>query len=245
MSERKRKKKQSRKRLIVILTVLLVIIAAVIIGILSGKVSGKNGEKNPADTGKTDSEQGIPEELKSTEIFDDGNLKLVGSMEYEGPNFENGSMEEGKYTVLEIQNISGKFLRKAEIEVKVNDSETMKLTLDSIPADTVAMVIGQGDVVYSENAVYQVVSCESSYEESVADQKDGLDVVCEAEKIRITNQLSETVENVVFRYKGKIGEMLWGGVTYEFAVESLGAGETFETASQCFLAETVQIVEVK
>lgn len=238
---KKKQKRRSKKIWISTLCVLLLVIMAAVIWILSGK----DRSKNNVEDSKTASEQESTEPPKSTELFDDGRLKLIGGMEYEGPNFDDGSMEEDVYTMLKIQNVSDSFLRKADIEVKVNDSEQMKLTIDSLPVGATVMVIGQDYTSYSEDAVYQVLSCKSSYEESVADKREGLDVTCEMGKIRVTNQSAEDVSNVTFRYKGKVDEMLLGGIAYEFTIDSLAAGQTFETDSQSFLAETIQVIEVK
>lgn len=195
--------------------------------------------------GKSDESVSAEEPQKSTDVFDDGRLKLAGSMEYEGPDFDDGSMEEGTYTMLKIQNISDSFLRNADIRIKVNGSEEMSLAVDSLPAGETVMVIGQGYDTYSEGDIYEVVSCESSYEESVNSDKENLKVSCEEGKIRLTNQSDSKMTKMTCRYKGSNDGVLLGGITYEFEVKALEAGETYETDSQCFLADSIQIVEIK
>lgn len=238
MSKKKRRRQSKKLRIsIVVALIVLIIIAAICF--FAGKSKGKSNE---TDSGKVSGQE--KEESKSTELFDDDRLKLIGSMEYEGPDFDDESMEEGDYTMLMIQNVSGSFLRNAEIEVKVNDSEKMKLVIDSLPTGETAMVIGQEYNAFSEDAVYQVVSCKSVYEETIIDKKEGLDVICENGNIQVINQSAEDMSNVTVRYKGKVNDMLLGGITYEFTMDSLAAGQTFETFSQSFLAESIQVVEV-
>lgn len=239
-TDKRKKLKQSKrncgKAIAMILTVILIAMVT-IIGILIIRDLKKKTASDP----KLNTER----KQESTVEFDDGKLKLTGSMEYEGPDFEDGSMEEGNYTILKIQNISESFLRSASIEVKVNNSEKMSFTIDSLPAGETVMVIGQGYNGYSEKDIYQVTSCESSYEETVVCEKEGLTVSCEAGKIRLNNQTSEDLSGTVFRYKGKTSDMLMGGLTYEFVADSLPSGGTYEIDSQSFLADSVQIVEIK
>lgn len=228
---------KSPKMLPIIIAVLIVVFAAIAVMVAQKGNHKVNEPSNPR--------QEDVEKPKSTELFDDGRLKLVGSMEYEGPDFDDGSMEEGTYTMFKIQNVSDSFLRQADIEVKVNDTDRMKLTIDSIPAGMTVMVIGQDYHSYSDEAVYEVVSCESSYEEEISDGLEGVEVVCEMGMIQVINQSGEELSNVTFRYKGKADDMLLGGAAYEFTVDSLSSGDTFETGSQSFLADSIQIVEIK
>lgn len=234
MKDRRKAKKRPNKLWIVILSVVLTIL--VIIAVVL--VARRAGDNSTPDTNMKDSR-------KSTDTFDDGKLKLVGSMEYKGPDYEDGSMKDGTYTILEIQNISESFLRSASIEVKVNDTDKMLLTIDSLPAGETVYVIGQEYDMYSEQDIYEVISCESFYEESAVCEKEGLEISCEAGKIQIVNQTAEDLSGVMFRYKGKVDDTLLGGITYEFVADSLPVGGTFEIESQSLLADSVQIVEIK
>lgn len=226
--------KNRRKKQLLQRTLFAVILFGIIVGVV---IFSKNAKNNDATKSK--------EAQKSTEVFDKGRLKLIGSMEYEGPNFENGSMEIGTYTLLKIQNISEDFLRNADIEVKVNASDKMSLTIDALPAGETVFVLGQGYSAYSEKDIYKVTSCESSYEKSIVAEKEGLEVSYEAGKIQIKNQTTEEITGILFRYKGKVENVLFGGNTYEFTIDSLPAGETFETDCQSLLADNIQIVEIK
>lgn len=244
------KKKQIKK--IFLALVCIVLIVVVVIVALVFKRRSETSELDESQQNAEDVSGGEDEKLtaegetrQSTDLFDEERLKLVSGMEYEGPDFEDGSMESGNYTALQIQNVSDSFLRSANIEVKVNDSDNMSITIDSLPAGETVIVIGQGYEQYSEQDVYEVVSCESSYEESVVCEKEGLSVAYETGMIRLTNQTAEDMAGMTCRYKGKAGDMLLGGITYEFTVDSLPAGQTYETESQNFLADSVQIIEIK
>lgn len=182
---------------------------------------------------------------KSTDIFDSGRLELLGSIEYEGPNFEESSMTNGIYTLLKVRNISNLFLRNAKIEVEVNQSEKMVLMIDSLPAGETVAVIGQGHESYSENDIYKVISCESVYEKAPIAEKEGLEVSYKEGNIYLTNRSGQKMNGITCRYKGRIDEMLFGGITYEFKVDSLSAGEVFETANRNFLVDNIQIIEIK
>lgn len=237
MKHRRRRQNRRKKQLMknLLFTIISIILLSVIV-----TVAVHSGKRSKDDTKVKSAEPQV-----STDVFDEGRLKLLGSMEYEGPNFESEGMENGTYTLLKIQNISGTFLRNADIEVQVNDSDKMSLTIDSLPADATVMVIGQGYNMYSDKDIYKVTSCKSSYEESVIVGKEGLEIAYEAGKIRLTNKTAEGMACITYRYKGKVENMLLGGSTYEFTVDNLPAGETFETDSQSFLADSIQIVEIK
>lgn len=246
-----KKRSAKRKKIVLTLIGIVLVLVIVIIALLFKRGSETSDsdetQQNTEDiSGAEDEKENVEEETrKSTDLFDEGRLKLVSGMEYEGPDFEDGSMENGNYTALQIQNVSDSFLRSANIEVKVNDSDSMSVTIDSLPAGETVIVIGQGYEKYSEQDIYEVVSCESSYEESVVCEEEGLSVTYEAGMIRLTNQTAEDMAGMTCRYKGKAGDMLLGGITYEFTVDSLPAGQTYETESQNFLADSVQIIEIK
>lgn len=227
-------KNRRKKQLLHRILFTVVMLGAVVAGIV---IFMKNDKNNTVTK--------VEETQKSTEVFDKGRLKLIGSMEYEGPNFEDGSMEIGTYTLLKIKNISEDFLRNAVIEVNVNSSDKMSLTIDALPAGETIFVLGQGYGAYSEKDIYKVTSCESSYEKSVVAEKEGLEVSYEAGKIQIKNQTTEEIAGIIFRYKGEVENVLFGGNTFEFTVDSIPAGETFETDCQSLLADNVQIVEIR
>lgn len=227
----KKQRKQTRQKRLIAVCVGVTVILLCFLGYMGLKTN------DPSSDGENSKVE------KSTEEFDKGRLKLVGSVEYEGPDFENGTMENQVHTLLKIQNISESFLRNAVIEVEVNKTEKMQLVIDSLPAGETVMAIGHGYDSFAEQDVFKVISCESSYEEQVTSEKEGVTVTFENGKIQIQNQSAEDYSGLILRYKGKVGNLLMGGNTYELTVDSLAPGSSYEADSQCFLAESIQVVE--
>ena len=67
--------------------------------------------------------------------FDKNRLKLEGSVEYEGPDFESGSMEFGTYTSLKIRNISDQYLESAEITLLVNGENLIDIKIEKLRSE--------------------------------------------------------------------------------------------------------------
>ena len=177
--------------------------------------------------------------------FDKGNLKLEGSVEYEGPDFESGSMEFDTYTGLKIKNTSDKFLRKAEIELETSNGKIMNIMIDSIPAGKTVFTLVRDYKGFSPLDTYKVLNCESKYEETPICNIDGLNIKCSGTKIEIQNNTGKDYSGYEFYYKGKEENLLMSGITYSFIVDSLLPGSEYSIDRKDLIGTEVEIVEIR
>ena len=177
--------------------------------------------------------------------FDEERLKLEGSVEYEGPDFETGSMEFDTYTGLKIKNLSDKFLRTARINLELSNGEIMSIVVDSLPPGKTVFTLGREYKGFSALDTYKVQSCTTEYEEQPVCSVEGLNISCEGMKINILNNTEEDFSGYTFFYKGKEENLLMSGITYSFKVDSLKAGCECNIDRQDLIGSEIEIVEIK
>lgn len=224
-----------------------VVLTAAIMAVWAVMAAGVSAEQKtePESELFVETETETETENPSTEEFDEGRLMLIGALEYEGPDFEAEEPEDGTYTALMIQNVSDQFLRSAHIQVKVNDKEEMDIQIDSLPAGETVITTGKKYEGFQEGSYYIVEACESVYEENVSSRKDGIEVTFNSGKITVENGTGEEVSSMTVRYKARTGDLLFGGNTYEIPIDSLPAGQTCEAECANFLADSIEVVEIK
>ena len=191
--------------------------------------------------------EGVPISLEVGEnSLDDGRLKLVNVLEYDGPNFESEGQEFGSYTMFEFQNVSDQFLRNAKIEMSVNGTDRVLLDIVDVPAGKSVMAIGKGYDTFHSDDLFGIVSCESVFEEAPV-IPEGLVVSVENGLLHITNQSSLDLSGKTIVYKACLldGQTLFGQNVYEWKMEDFPIGSMVEIEFTNLMADSIEIVDIK
>ena len=240
-----------KKNIVMIIVGILFVMFVVGVGIKIKSVKqDEMSNDNSTEQTMTEEEIKIKKELEKAEKentyeFDHGRLKLESAAEYEGPDFETGSMEFGTYTALRIINISDKYLESAELEVKINNDENMKVSIKDVPAGAVVYCLGIGHEGYSPTDLYKIDKCDSTYSDKEFKIPEGLNISCDEWQIKVENNSDIDMTGKTFVYKGKMEDMLMGGRTYTFKPDTLKPGEVYEAQSESVLGMDIEVVDIK
>lgn len=174
---------------------------------------------------------------------DEGRLVVnsVFPSDLENPDCED-TYQEGVASI-EFKNQSEEYLKSAAFFVTMSDGSVKTFIVEDVPAGetdwafeqengTVELQQGVVDISYDTNY--------GAYENSVMDlvSADVVDMT-----INLTNNSDQELVNLNVLCHADMGDALFGGRTYTYSVEYLGAGETVAIdASECLLG--VKVVDV-
>lgn len=231
---KRRKKRNRRSSLWKWLTlVLLLLVAGVVFMIctdtgkqLVGKITNKDAD------GKK------PQKLEFPVMLENGDLEINSVFQYTGAN-PDFQWEEGEdIGALVLINRSERYLKTADISVKLSNGEKLQFKVSDIPSG------GTAWLYELENGVYPVTEyCVSAKGNAKFSKDTGLSeeqvtVKAEGMKLTLTNNTEKDLNDLIVKCHILFNEAFFGGNTYSYPVEKIPAGESVEVdAPDCILGD--------
>ena len=250
---KKKKKNNTIKKMIVIIIVCILLCAFIFVVLNTVKKSNEMVDKideNPIEEFEEKSEEEKIEVMENADEsnryeFDGDKLKLEGSVEFEGPDFESGSMEFDTYTGLKISNVSDNYLKEADLQFETNTGESMSVHVEGVKPGQMVFALASDHKGFSPIETFKVVSEKTVYDKEPENNMDGLDITSDSGIITVSNNTGHDLEDCTVIYKGKEGEILMGGRLYSLHIDILKNNESVEFESECFLANNIEIIEIR
>lgn len=176
---------------------------------------------------------------------EDGALELQALFQFSGVNPDRDYEEADNIAALELLNLSDAFLVRADLVLTMSDGTVYRFAVTQLPAGTRAMAFDLENQALSENAVCTDLSCEAEFiqpDDSVSSRltwsvEGGI-------MVTVTNTSAEDLQNIVVYCRAPFGDEYFGGITYEYTIDELPAGESATVeAWECLLGE-VEVVRV-
>lgn len=187
-----------------------------------------------------------PQTPKPTEDPNDtGDLTVEKFASYSGQFVEDGKDEPvSKVLSMLITNDSGKYLDFATLTYEC-EGKTATFVVTGLPAGRSAWVMEVGRMKVSGSPEFKLVSCVTSYRDSVIAESSRVDITANGNMLTAKNTSDQTLEDVFVYYKvlHTDGNFL-GGVTYRVDFGTLAPGESAEVLAGHYSDSTARIVRI-
>lgn len=197
--------------------------------------SGENSENQDLET------EGTDEKVKKLTFpyeLEDGKLELTSIFQFTGFNPDCNNEEGEDIAALSIVNQSEEHVKNAEIKVKLTDGRTLLFEIQDLPADASVMVFEKNNAGYGNTDECAEITGKASWEEETALAKEQLSIGVSGTTVTLTNISEEEVSNLLLHCHCKMDDSYFGGLTYQYPVERLQAGESISIeAEDCYLGE--------
>lgn len=256
--EKKRKKKKSAFRPVLIGIVLAAILIAAALFVMP-KVLYRLTE-GPEETEEVQTEQielpenKQPENIQSEQtgienaitfpmILEDGKLEVERLFQFNGVNPDCGNEEEDDIAAILLKNTSAQYLKEATIAMTLADGTRVNFAITDLPAGKSVMAFSTENQRIPDNSVCVAMNHNVVFAE-VTDYSDKIAVAVAGTQITLTNQTGEDISELVVYCRSPLGEDYFGGITYQYPVSNLPAnGSVTVDAVDCILgiAEVIHI----
>lgn len=177
-----------------------------------------------------------PEGVEFPMKLDKERLEVSSAFEYSGinPDCENAYSE--SIGAIQLQNISGEYLKWAEIAVTLEDGSQLEFVAEDIPAGAIVFAYELQNKGYDGSQKITEVKAETFYEESA--DKEAISYSVEGIDITVENVSGENLDNVTLNYHCTIDGIYFGGKSYKVTLDELKTGESkVVSATECYLGD--------
>lgn len=171
--------------------------------------------------------------------------EAVGS--YTGNYVEDGSDEPIQNVAsLIVTNHSEAMLQVADIEFKVNDSETARFRVTNLLPGTAVLVLEANKREYNSMDDYSYGTVATAWIDYVSLHEDKFLITKDDGKLTLKNKTENTYTKVYVYYKyAQVGGAYMGGITYRVPFENIAPNATIESVANHFNKATSRIIDVQ
>lgn len=175
-------------------------------------------------------------EIQFPVILEDGKIEIESLFQYDGINPDCDNVEGKGIAAIELINHSTECLKKAKISLLLSDESEIKFEIMEVPAGKRIMAFSTENVQISSDVKCVDVKCEAEYENASLNGKEKIAVSVEGINITLTNLTGEEISECRVHCHSTLGEMLFGGISYQYVVNSLSPNESVVVeATDCIL----------
>lgn len=254
----KRGARKRRRPLAILLIVVVVLLAALVAAALLAPEEWL--EPTPLSTPGAESPQATAEPL-ATEAepgtvshgvglpyaLDGGNLMALSLFPSSVSNPDCGEEPGEDLASLEVQNTSGRYLTRAEIELRLQSGETLRFVIEDLPAGKTVWAFDTANTPLAADAVCQAITCTADYAAEPPLAPDVLEITAEGTLVTLRNLTEEDLPGAEISFRCLFDEALslyYGGRTWMYASGPIPAGGSVTLdVYECYLgtAEAVRV----
>lgn len=188
----------------------------------------------------------IPEEeiegLSFPIKLDSDKLVLSSVFEYSGINPDCEDVYVESIHAIQLKNVSGEYLKRAEICVTLSDGQVLNFLVEDVPADMEVMAFEIQNLEYDDTL--KVTEAVAKTEYSAEESTEEFAYSVNGNEITVENISEAAKNNITLYYHCTIDGLGFGGCSYELTIDSLEAGESTTVSDTfCYLGD-VTIVNV-
>ena len=259
---KKKTKKRQRSRvtgILLVAAVLFLLLDAVLIWRIRSETETDRRQisgQQPMDTTalETSSEATLPETTEAMQereiielpvILEDGRLHVLSLFQYSGPNPDCGDREGRDIAAVLLENTSQQHLSRAEFEIVTASGSVLRFVAEDIPAGQTAMVFSADNATVEVDPGCAEITCNAVFKDFAPLMEGTVSVTINGTTVRVVNISGEDLVNVAVYYHNVMDPEYYGGLTYQYLVESLPAGGSAEfDAWECFFG-TAEVVRIE
>lgn len=176
--------------------------------------------------------------------LENGALELTLLFQYSGINPDCGFQEGSNIAAIELSNTSASYLAQADLALTLADGTVLNFAVTEVPAGRTVMAFCTDNLSVSASPVVTDIACTAKFADPDVSAGGKLTTSVEGVTVTVTNTSGEDLNNIVVYCRNLFDQDFFGGVTYQYTINELPAGEsTTVEAWDCILgiAEVVRV----
>lgn len=251
----KKKKKSNAGQITAIVVIFLITLVAFVLFVMPRLLYGRAGDGDSMETIQTEPSTAletvaseVPEAPGGAAVefplkLENGSLEIESLFQFDGINPDAGNQQGTNIASILLKNTSDAYLSEANISLTMADGTVLNFTATDVPAGMNAMAFSTENQSIEADAACTGVECKASFADITAIPEQ-IEVSAEGTVITLTNTSDQDLKKIVVYCRCPLGEEYFGGITYQYVINDLPAGETATVdAVDCILgmAEVVRI----
>lgn len=174
--------------------------------------------------------------------LEDGKLNVETIFQYTGMN-PDCNWEDGENIAgIQLVNTSEMHLSEATIYAFLHDGVILRFALYDVPAGARVTAFSADNTVLTDAETIADLSCEAVFVEESPLMQDALAVKVAGTAITVRNISDAPLSDLTVFCHGLLDTDIFGGLTYEYPIEHLNAGESITIdAWDCFLGDAAVV----
>lgn len=169
-------------------------------------------------------------------------IEITQLFQYSGFNPDCGDEMGENIASLAVVNRSNEHLSYLELSVDVLDGGDMVFEITDLPAGQTAWVFSKDNLSCEMDAVVRDIDCTAKFETGDPRMTDKIQTQVSGTTVFLTNLTGEDLTDLTVSCRTWFGEAYFGGLTYQYPVDSLPAGQTVTLeAEDCYLGEAAVV----
>lgn len=260
MGKYQNSKRSGRGGLIAIVAVLLV---AVLAGFVLFVLPALRADENPQPDATQATEPAITQAPSETQMptetvpedtappsilpvaLEDGKIEIESLFQFDGINPDCENQEGTGIAALVLKNTSGTYLAEAAVTLTLADGAQLHFKVTDLPADQSVMAFSTENQTIADDAVCVDAVCAASFDETAGMADDRVSVSADGWVVTVTNVSDEDISELVIYCRSPFGDEYFGGVTYQYTINDLPAGETATVEAWDCILGFVEVVRVE
>lgn len=228
-----------------VLTVLAVIFAVVYLNsrentdpVLSENPSQEQTQASETEASTAETGPQYPA-LSLPYSLEDGKLRVESFFQFSGFNPDKNDEEGEDVAAVLLTNTSREHLTSVTLAVVTTDGSVVTFTARDIPSGMSVMVFEQGNTAVANDITCSQIACKASFEAEKPVMADQVEISVDGTQITVRNISGEDLSQLTVYYHSVLDQSYYGGITYQYTIDSLRAGESaLVDAWECFLGLT-------
>lgn len=187
-----------------------------------------------------------PKEVEFPIMLEKDQLEVNSVFQYTGANPDCEWQEGENIGALTLINHSERYLKSAELKVKLSNGETLHFTVTDIPTGKTAWLFEVENGVFPLDEYCVSVDAKAKYTKDTG--LEGVTAEATGPQVTLTNTTGEDLENLTVWCHTLFNDAYFGGTVHSYPVERISKGDTAELmAVDCILgdAEVVRVEKEK
>lgn len=244
MAGKNNKKKRKAKKiaaLVVLGFVLIFVISFLIWHFTHPESDGLEQSSDAEESGES-----VDDRRKGLEFpydLENGQLEAVSVFQYSGANPDcNDEMGEN-IAALEVVNKSDQHLVSAQFTAKFTDGTEAQFEAADVPAGQTVWAFALDNTGYALENACESLTCTAQFENNTPFMDDRLSFTVNETEVTLINNSGEMLSDLSVSCHCLFdGKAYFGGKTYTYPMESIGAGESVTfSAEDCYLGEAAVV----
>lgn len=198
-----------------------------------------------AETMQTEASELILEGIEFPQILEDGKLTLLSMFQYSGQNPDCDDQDGSDIAGLMIENSSSLHLTQAKLELTADDGRVLHFFVSDIPAGRRALIFSRENAAIEVDTACVDIACEAEFEEAAVLMENQVAFKVDGTIVTVTNISAKDISNLTISCHSVLDSDYYGGLTYQYPVAELPAGESAEiNALECIFG-TTEVVRIE
>lgn len=213
-------------------------------GCSSDKQEESQAEVKEENRAEDSSEEKVSMDSQIPYVLEDGKLEIRAVFQYSGINVDCKEEEGVDIGSVELTNCSEEYLQELDLKLILSDDSELHFYITDIPAGKTVWAFDTQNRTYSVSESIADAQTEVVFTNESDLMQQGMDVSVSGMEIEITNNMQNDAENLSITCHTQLDGKYFGGISYTYPLDSLGAGVSAAISAQDCLIGDAEVVRV-